>query len=87
MKITVKQLISSFLKEKLIGKKELFIATHHLQSNLVDYAKNKYDIIHTPETYIRAWRDFKKSTNEFVIEEVELPNKSKENWYRVYAKV
>ena len=56
---TCEEIILLWLKER-IESGELTVASHELESELVNYGKLYYDKIHNPSTYSRAWRKIRQ---------------------------
>ncbi len=83
--MTVNEIISCFIKERMKGFNEVYISSSKFQTDITEFARSRFNIIHTPETYIRAWRDYKKNNKEYLIEETKMPFKTKEKYYRIYV--
>lgn len=83
---TVKDIIYEYISDKLVLNKQVIINTVTLCNDVVEYGKAK-GIFHTPETYLRAFREIRSKNlfNDFIIEEQKIPNRII-NFYKITKK-
>lgn len=89
--MTVKEIIKDFLTVYLGTEDSIMLPNHSIETRIDDYAKDNYNITHTPGTFSRAWRDIreKKKVTEwegFIISEEKTGFKSKEKHFRIRRK-
>lgn len=82
--LTIKQIIKVFLSEKLRGRKNIILGSHSFQTDITEFGLSKYNLLHTPETYVRVWRTFKKETKDYIIKE-SFDKQSKQKYYEISA--
>ena len=58
---TVKFIIKKWLRNRLDNGIEK-VASHEIETNLVNYGNEYWGKLHTPSTYSRAWRNLKSGT-------------------------
>jgi len=58
---TVKFIIKKWLRNRLDHGIET-VASHEIETNLVNYGNEYWGKLHTPSTYSRAWRNLKSGT-------------------------
>jgi len=61
----VKDIIEKFLNERLGELKKTVIATHHIELDLPDFGRTKYDIWRNGGTYSRVWREIREENRTF----------------------
>ena len=66
--MTVKEIIKNYL-EYIYGTSETTtIANHIIETRIANYAQTRFNIMHAPGTYSRAWRDIRKKRKTLVWE-------------------
>ena len=55
---TIKFIIKAWLRRRLDNNIDT-VASHEIETKLVEYGKEYWGKLHTPSTYSRAWRDLK----------------------------
>ena len=91
MKTKVKDVIKSYLTEKLKNTEEFIMANHIIETELPKYGNAWHAVLHSPGTYSRAWRLIREGSDGleqpitfwagFVITEVE--EKSAEKYFKI----
>ena len=84
-KVTVKFIIKKWLRKRLDEGINI-VASHEIETNLVEYGKEYWGCLHTPSTYSRAWRTLKASDElkEIDILDVKIVNnKSAETTWKL----
>ena len=82
---TVKFIIKRWLRNRLDNGLDS-VASHEIETTLVEYGKEYWGKIHTPSTYSRAWRNLKSGTelDDIDVNEIkEIKNNSAETTWRL----
>ena len=82
---TVKFIIKRWLRNRLDNGLDS-VASHEIETTLVEYGKEYWGKLHTPSTYSRAWRTLKSGTelddiDVYKVEEIK--NKSAETTWKL----
>jgi len=67
---TVKFIIKKWLRNRLDNGIET-VASHEIETNLVNYGNEYWGKLHTPSTYSRAWRNLKGGTE---LDDIDVSN-------------
>ena len=59
MSLTISQLIKKWIQMRL-SQGNHFVNTVDIETSLVNYSKEYWGILHTPSTWSRGWRDFRR---------------------------
>jgi|TARA_X000001388_G_scaffold52188_1_gene37895 hypothetical protein len=82
---TVKFIIKRWLRNRLDNGLDS-VASHEIETTLVEYGKEYWGKLHTPSTYSRAWRTLKSGTelDDIDVNKVEeIKNKSAETTWKL----
>jgi len=86
-KPTTKYIIKRWLRNRLDHGIST-VASHEIETKLVEYGKEYWGKLHTPSTYSRAWRSL-KSSNELddidVSNVIEINNQSAETTWQLMS--
>lgn len=91
---TTKEITVMFLRKHLkdLNKPSYLLRNSTLQTKLPEWAKEIFGVMHSPETYSRAWRELRENDcrelrnyNVLVEELAENPTVSAEKMFRVRA--
>tara|TARA_A100001011_G_scaffold32629_1_gene31336 strand:+ start:295 stop:567 length:273 start_codon:yes stop_codon:yes gene_type:complete len=86
-KPTTKYIIKRWLRNRLDHGVST-VASHEIETKLVEYGKEYWGKLHTPSTYSRAWRSL-KSSNELddidVSHVIEINNQSAETTWQLMS--
>ena len=72
---TTKFIIKKWLRQRLNNGQDQ-VASHEIETTLVEYGKEYWGKLHTPSTYSRAWRSLKESNelDDIDVNKVEIVN-------------
>ena len=73
--MTAIDIIIDYFKEELKGRKSYNFRNHIIETKLPMYGLANYNILHTPGTYSRKWREIredKRHPDSWVIREIDL---------------
>tara|TARA_R110002020_G_scaffold156363_1_gene338465 strand:- start:2648 stop:2920 length:273 start_codon:yes stop_codon:yes gene_type:complete len=75
---TTKFIIKAWIRKRLDNNLDT-VASHEIETKLVEYGKEYWGKLHTPSTYSRAWRDLKSGDelDEIDVSRVEEVNNKK----------
>ena len=59
MSLTISQLIKKWILLRL-SQGNHYVKTSDIETSLVNYSKEYWGILHTPSTWSRGWRDFRR---------------------------
>ena len=82
---TVKFIIKRWLRNRLDNGLDR-VASHEIETSLVEYGKEYWGKLHTPSTYSRAWRNLKSGNelDDIDIDKVtEIKNNSAETTWKL----
>ena len=82
---TVKFIIKKWLRNRLDNGLDR-VASHEIETTLVEYGKEYWGKLHTPSTYSRAWRNLKSGNelDDIDIDKVtEIKNNSAETTWKL----
>jgi len=82
---TVKFIIKRWLRNRLDNGLDR-VASHEIETTLVEYGKEYWGKLHTPSTYSRAWRNLKSGNelDDIDIDKVtEIKNNSAETTWKL----
>ena len=82
---TIKFIIKRWLRNRLDNGLDS-VASHEIETTLVEYGKEYWGKLHTPSTYLRAWRTLKSGTelDDIDVNKVEeIKNKSAETTWKL----
>tara|TARA_R100000664_G_C2746739_1_gene134369 strand:- start:668 stop:931 length:264 start_codon:yes stop_codon:yes gene_type:complete len=83
--MSVEAVIKHWLLSR-IQRGELYVKSSDIETSLVHYGKEYWDVLHTPSTYSRAWRLFRsdKAYKDIDISKIlEHPTKSRQMTWRI----
>lgn len=83
--MTTEQIIVAYLKYKLNGDNSMLLAGHSIETDIPNFARIQFGILHTPGTYSRAFRALRENNkihqHKLSIEVAE--KQAKENYYKI----
>ncbi len=84
-KLTIGVILKKWLQSRM--HRGLYVlSTSDIETELVHYGKEYWGELHTPSTYSREWRDFRRLKNyeQIDISEIkEVPTKSRQKSWRI----
>jgi hypothetical protein len=84
-KLTIGVILKKWLQERM-HRGVYVLSTSDIETNLVHYGKEYWGILHTPSTYGREWRDFRRlgRYKDIDISAIkEIPTKSRQKTWKI----